>query len=1083
MLRMKKAWLLLLSLVMLFGLLGIHAAQAENSVRITILGTSDLHGRLFPWDYAIDSEEPGSGLVKVATVVKAVRAENPNTIVVDNGDTIQDNMAELFNDEPVHPMIQALNAIGYDTWTPGNHEFNFGLDVLNRCIKGSKATVVAANLYRADGKRYVKPYKIINKGGVRVAIIGMTNPLVPRFEASTPDNFKGLTFTDPVSETKKVIAELKGKADVLIGVMHIGVDPEYGDETSGLKAVLAANPELTAVVCGHAHSDIPGQTINGVLVVEPKVSGNKVSRIDLTVAKVNGKWTVQDKSSTNIDTLAVKADPDLAAKFQWVHDKSLADVNTVIGKVSGAFLPGLEVLPGIPTAQVQDTALMDFINEVQLYYTGADVSAAALFSNSSNLVPGDFKKKDVANIYKYTNTLIAVKVTGKQLKNYMEWSAQYYNQSKPGDVTVSFNPYIRGYNYDLFAGVNYEINIAAPAGRRIENLTFKGKPVTDDMTLTLAVNNYRFGNMVKDKYFNEADKVYDSYEQLGDKGRLRDLIVAYVQKVGTVAPKLDNNWKITGVNFDSPLKAEIYQKVRAGQIKIPASFDGRTPNVKALNVYELCRDGALNYRIVDVLAITDFHGSLARSGKNIGIANLVGELKKLKAANPDSILVSAGDNYQGSAESNLLYGKPVSAGFKEAGIVLSAIGNHEYDWGSQRIPGWAADGGFDFLAANIYDRKTGQPVAYAQPYRIITVAGVKVGFIGLTTPETAWKTNPENVKDVEFRDPVAVLAHYVPVVRAAGADIVVALTHMGGAQDKSGAISGEAADLAKVPGLDGIIAGHSHDMVVGKAGNVPYVMPYYNGRSVGRLSFIVARDQPKVVSAQASLDHLFLRQSTLQEDEATKAILAQYLEQVKPILSEQIGETKVALVHDTKGPSLMGEWACDIMRQLTGAQIGMQNGGGLRVSLDQGVLTVGDLYRLMPFDNTLVTAELTGAQVREAVENGLGNPKVGYFGQVTGLKVTYDLSKPFGQRIVTITLENGQPLDPNKLYTVVANDFMFAGGDNYTSLQKGQHIKDTGIPVRDAMIQYIKERKVISPVYRECQRPAAAAAEAVKPAA
>ncbi len=1081
--RNKRVLALLFSLVLVLGMLGLSAVQAADQVKITILGTSDLHGRLYSWDYAIDTEEPGSGVVKVATVIKEARRQNPHTIVVDAGDTIQDNMAELFNDEPVHPMIQALNEIGYDTWTPGNHEFNFGLDVLNRCIKGSKATVLAANLYKSDGQRLVQAYKIIDQGGVRVAIIGMTNPLVPRFEASTPDNFKGLVFTDPVSETKKVIAELKGKADVLIGVMHIGEDPEYGVETSGVKAVAAANPELTAIVCGHAHADIPGDTINGVLVVEPKVSGNKVSRIDLTVAKEQGQWTVKEKTSTNIDTAKVAADPVILSKFKWVHDRSEADVNTVIGKVSGNFLPSLEVLPGIPTAQVQDTALMDFINEVQLYYTKADISAAALFSNSSNLTPGDFKKKDVANIYKYTNTLIALKVTGKQLKQYMEWSAAYYNQAKPGDVTVSFNPDIRGYNYDVFAGVNYDIDIAAPSGKRIENLTFKGKPVTDDMTFTLAVNNYRYGNMVKDKIFNESDKIYDSYEQMGDKGRLRDLIVDYVQKMGTVAPKLDNNWKLTGVNFDNPLKEEVYQKVRSGQLKIPTSFDGRTPNVKALNVYELCDSGVLNYRIIDVLEITDFHGSLVKSGKNIGIANLVGELKKLKSANRNTILVSAGDNYQGSAESNLLYGKPVSACFKEAGVTLSAIGNHEFDWGAGRIPGWAADGGFTFLAANIYERQTNQPVTYARPYQIVDIGGVKVGFIGLTTPETAWKTNPENVKDVEFRDPVATLAQYIPIVRAAGADIVIALTHMGGAQDKAGVISGEAAELAKVPGLDGILAGHSHDMIVGKAGNVPYVMAYYNGRSVGRLSFIVAKDQPKMVASQASLDHLFLRQNSLQEDEVTKTIFNQYLDQVKPILSEKIGEARVDLVHDTKGPSLMGEWACDIMRQLTGAQIGMQNGGGLRVSLDKGDLTVGDLYRLMPFDNTLVTADLTGAQIRAAVENGLGNPQVGYFGQVTGLLVTYDLGKPFGQRIVTITLENGQPLDPNQLYSVVANDFMFAGGDNYTALQKGQQIKDTGIPVRDAMIDYVKRLKVIAPVYRGCQRPAEAAAAALKPAA
>ncbi len=1081
MFRKKRGWICFVLLVaVLASMLTLGAVSAAEQVKVTVLATSDLHGHIYPWEYAIDSEDPRSGLAKVASIVKEVRAQNPNTILVDNGDVIQDNMVELFNDEKIHPMIRAMNEIGYDTWTLGNHEFNFGLDVLGRAIKGSKATTLAANIYRENGKRFVQPYRIVKSGGVRVGIIGMITPHIPRWEASTPANFKGLTFTDPVAETKKVIAELKGKTDVVIGVMHMGVEPEYGAAESGIRAIAEANPELAAIVAGHAHATIVGDKINGVLVVEPGSLGARVARIDLSLAKSGNQWTLQDKTSSSIDTGKYPADPALLAKFKWVHDRSLADVNTVIGKVGGNFLPGLEILPGIPTAQYQDTALMDFINDVQLYYTKADVSAAALFSPTSDLVQGDFKKKDVANIYKYTNTLIAVKVTGKQLKAYMEWSAQFYNEAKPGDLTVSFNPNIRGYNYDLFAGVNYEINLAAPAGKRIENLTFKGKPVTDYTALTLAVNNYRFGNMVKDKYFNEADKVYDSYEAMGDKGRLRDLIVDYVQKQGTVNPKCDNNWKITGINLEHPLKAEVFKLAQSGAIKIPASSDGRTANVKSLNVYELCDSGVLPYRVIDVLSFTDFHGSLAKSGRNVGIAALVGEVKKYKAANKNTVVVCAGDQYQGSAESNLLYGKPVSAGMKEMGVLASAIGNHEYDWGGDRFAGWAADGGFPFLAANIYDRKTNAPVKYAKPYLITEIAGVKVAFIGITTPETSFKTKPENVANLEFKDPVEVLPKYIKEVRAAGANIVIALTHLGATIDKAGTIGGEAGELSKVEGLDGIIAGHSHEIIVGQVGKTPLVMAYYNGRTIGKLTFVVAKNAPTLVVSKAELDHLYLRPATLKEDEAAKALYTKYLAEVQPILSEKIGVANVDLVHETKGPSLMGEWACDMIRKIAGVQIGIHNGGGLRTSLEKGVLTVGHLYTLMPFDNTLVTAKLTGAQVREAIENGLGSDKFN-FGQVAGVYVTYDLSLPYGQRIVKITLENGEPLAPDKLYTVVANDFMFAGGDNYVVLKKAQAIRDTGIPVRDAMIEYIKAQKVIEPAYKGYQSPAAATA--AKPAA
>lgn len=1060
---------MVLAVILLSILCAWSTVWAEANVKLTILGTSDLHGRLYPWEYAIDSEDLASGLAKVASVVKTVRAENPNTILVDAGDLIQDNMAELFNNEKVHPMVQALNEIGYQTWTLGNHEFNFGLDVLGRAICGSKATVLAGNIYQANGKRFVNAYKIIKVNGVRVAVIGMITPHIPRWEASDPAHFKGLTFTDPAVETKKVIAEIKGKADVLIGVMHLGLDPEYGVDGSGIRAVAAANPELTAIVAGHAHSDIAGEIINGVLVVEPKSNGNRVSRIDLLLVKENNQWEVESKTSQNIDVAKFPADPAILAKFKPYHDRAIAEANTVIGKITADFLPERELLPGIPTAQVQDTALVDFINEVQLAYTKADISSAALFSSGANLVQGEFKKKDVANIYKYTNTLMAVKVTGKQLKAYMEWSAQFYNQAKPGDLTVSFNPNIPGYNYDMFSGVNYEINVAAPAGKRIENLTFKGKPVTDDQIFTLAVNNYRYGGMIKDGYFNAADLI-------GEYGQIRDLIVEYVQKNKTISPKVDNNWKLTGYNEDHPLKDEVFQKVKAGEIKIPASANGRTQNVKALNVYELCDSGALNYRIIDLLSITDFHGSLTKSGKNVGITSVVGEVKKWRAVNPNTIFVSGGDLYQGSAESNLLYGKPVVDALKEACLVASAVGNHEYDWGANRIAGWAKAGNFTFLAANLVDKQTQKPVDYVKPYLIVDCGGVKVGLIGLATPETAYKTNPVNIADLEFKDPAGVLPEYIKEVRSQGADLVIALTHLGGVQDKSGRITGEAADLAKVPGLDGIIAGHSHNPIAGVIGKTPLVMAYYNGRTIGRLSLIVTKDKHQLVGSRSALDHLYLRAATLTEDSAAKAIYDKYMAQVNPILAEKIGETLVDLNHDTKGPSLMGEWVCDIMRQKTGAQIGIQNGGGLRVSLPKGDLTVGSMYSLMPFDNTLVTAKLTGAQVREAIENGLGNDKIS-FGQVSGVYVTYDLTKPFGSRIVSVTLENGEPLDPNKLYTVVANDFMFSGGDNYTSLQKGQEIKDTGIPVRDAIVGYVKEHKTIKPAYRGCQKPVTEAAQ------
>ncbi|MCT4508737.1 MAG: 5'-nucleotidase C-terminal domain-containing protein [Tepidibacter sp.] len=584
----KISLLLVMSMLLTLFVPSIASANEEEKT-ITILGTSDMHGRIFPWDYALDTEDSDAGYLKVASVVKEIRNNNKNVILVDAGDTNQDNSIELFQGKDKNPIVEVMNDIGYDAWTLGNHEFNFGLDVLDKAVKTSKATVLAGNIYKEDGQRAYDAYKIVEKDGVKVAIIGMITPNIPRWEASTPDHFEGLEFRNPVEETTKVMNELKGKADVFIGVFHMGLENEYSD-FDGTRSIVEKNPELDAVVMGHAHSDVPGEKVGETIVVEPKRYGNRVSKIDLKLKKENGKWNIVERISENIDTKAYAVDKDLEAKYNYVHETSRNDANMVIGTVTDDFIKNTQVLPGIPKAQVEDTALIDFINKVQMHYSGADISAAAAFKSDMNLLKGDFKKKDVANIYKYPNTLMAVKVTGKQLKDYMEWSARYYNTYKDGDVTVSFNPEIRGYNYDMFSGVDYNIDISKPEGQRIIDLKFKGQPVTDNMTFTIAVNNYRFGNMVKDGYFKKEDKVFDSSLKYAD-GSIRTLIVKYVTENKEVVPTVDNNWKIVGADLNNPLKDEVYNLVKEGKISIPTSEDKRTPNVKSLNIYELQKQG------------------------------------------------------------------------------------------------------------------------------------------------------------------------------------------------------------------------------------------------------------------------------------------------------------------------------------------------------------------------------------------------------------------------------------------------------------------------------------------------------------
>jgi 2',3'-cyclic-nucleotide 2'-phosphodiesterase/3'-nucleotidase len=463
-----------------------------------------------------------------------------------------------------------------------------------------------------------------------------------------------------------------------------------------------------------------------------------------------------------------------------------------------------------------------------------------------------------------------------------------------------------------------------------------------------------------------------------------------------------------------------------------------------------------------ILSINDFHGALAPAGKNVGAVKLVDALKTEKAKNPEgTIIVSGGDNYQGSAMSNLMYGEPVSAVFKEMGIELSAVGNHEFDWGVDRISKWAEDGGFTFVCTNIYDIRTNEPVDWAEPFAIIEREGIKVGFVGLATPETAYKTLKANVVNYEFRDPVEVITEWVPKVKEAGADVVIALTHLGSFQDKEGNITGEAADLCAVDGVDAVISAHTHQRVCGLVNGKPLVQAYKYGRSFAKLTFVFDENN-KLISAEPFLDNLYARADTLKDDANMLVVYGKYEDELNPVLGKVLGKTTVDLDHDRyAGPSLLGEWTCEIMKDKAGVQIAMTNGGGLRCPVPAGEITAGILYEVMPFDNTLYTMKLSGADVKANIEHGIMNDDIGWI-QISGVKATYNSEAEAGNRITSMVLEDGTPVEMDNYYTVVTNDFMFTGGDNY-NFENAKDGFDTFIPIRDAMMDAVEKAGVISP--------------------
>lgn len=577
-------------LSMAFGSGKVMAAEAADSVQLQILATSDVHGKMAPYDYALNEVSTSGSSTQIATAVKALR--NDNTIVIDAGDTIQDNSAELFLNDTIHPMIMAMNEIGYDVWVAGNHEFNFGMDTLLGILPQSNARFLCGNVYSPDGTPLGEDYMIIEKGGIRVGLIGMVTPNITRWDA---ENLKGWQVTNPVEETKAAIAELQDKVDVLVAVEHMMVENEYDVAGSGVADLANACPELDLIIAAHGHQAIEDEVINGVPIVENKNGGATMAQILIDVERdEDGSWAVTDVNRKLHDISKYAVDKDLAEKLVVPHVRAVMNAETVIAKLEGGSLAPENEIKEIPTAQIQDTALVDLINEVQMHYTGADISAAALFVNDANMHPGDIKKCDMALVYKYANTLYKMKINGAQLKQYMEWSASYYNTYQPGDLTVSFNPKMRGYLYDMFAGVNYEINIANEPGSRIENLTKKdGTPVKDTDEFIMAVNNYRASSQLASygAVFQEGQELPKILEidVCGDIGGVRELIGDYIlkEKGGVLTPETDNNWKITGTDWDEEQHQKAVEQLKAGILTIPSSADGRTSNVKAITVADL----------------------------------------------------------------------------------------------------------------------------------------------------------------------------------------------------------------------------------------------------------------------------------------------------------------------------------------------------------------------------------------------------------------------------------------------------------------------------------------------------------------
>ncbi|TKY81952.1 5'-nucleotidase C-terminal domain-containing protein [Pectobacterium polonicum] len=589
---MKKT---LLSLLLC---LSTSAMAAQEPVNITILGTSDLHGTFVPWDYATDTANMAGSLSQIATQVHKVRAQQPNVILVDAGDTIQGNFVETFKNDKTSPMMLGFNAMNYDVWVMGNHEFDFGLNVLSTSLDQFKGTALAGNIFWESGKPYLPAYKIVERQGVKIGIIGMDTPMTAEFAKGT-DRVKGLNFTDPVGAVKTVIQQIHGKVDAIVLVAHMGIDNENQRPGTGVGDIARGNPELAAIVAGHMHVKVDKEVINGVIVTEPDRYGRALSRIDLQFEQQNGKYVLINKDSYTYSIKDVDSDRKMEDIYEPYHNTLRANANRPIAQLLGHDLVPQDVVKGIPQVHVQDTGISALFQEASRHYAPkAQIIALQIDNDRPKLNVGTIAAKDIAFNYQYAGGEITVyQLTGKELKKYMEWSAGYFNQLQDGDVTYSFNPQRRASKYstnDFFDGVTYTIDLTKPTGQRITDLKMNnGTPVTDDMPIRLGMNSYRMGHLTQKGGVLEGMQfpvLSDTKVEYGEEaGTIRNLTIRYLTEVkkGQYEGTVPQRWKLAGLQGYERERSIVESLLNSGKISVPASDDGRYSNVQSINVKSL----------------------------------------------------------------------------------------------------------------------------------------------------------------------------------------------------------------------------------------------------------------------------------------------------------------------------------------------------------------------------------------------------------------------------------------------------------------------------------------------------------------
>ncbi len=1043
------------------------AVRAQGiPVDLVVAATTDVHGRLRAWDYFADTAETTRGLARLATAVDSVRRANPGRVILlDGGDLLQGNpMTFVASRTPASPspVMAAMNAMHYDAAAVGNHEFNYGVPFLEQAVAQARFPFLAANARRPDGARAFPAFTLIERAGIKVGIVGATNPGANIWDRG---NLRGrMTVTDIIPAVRVAVDSVRAAgAELVVAVLHTGLGgaSSYDTTGSGGENVAAEVARQVAgidlIVFGHSHREVADTIINGVMLMQPRQWAGSLGIATIRMQNRGTSWSVTEKRGQVIRARGHEESPAVVAAVASAHQAARAQTNRAIGTTGAAWRSD--------SARTHATPLVNFVLDVERRVFNADLSSTAAFDLGATLGPDQITVAQLARLYPYENTLQLVKISGAALRAYLEQSARYFLVRAGAEPSVSTDPDIPGFNFDIVGGAEYVIDLSRPVGDRITGLRVKGRAVAPADSFTLAVNNYRAGGGGGYGMLRGARVLRDTQVEI------RDLLIAEVERRRTLSPSdfADRHWRI-----EPPAYADAaYRAVHAREGQTPRSAPVPAAPASPTPAAAGSRGTPTRPTMLRVISINDFHGALeprpdGNQGNRGGAAQVAHAIRSAQKECGDTcvtVLLDGGDMFQGTAASNLAFGRPVVQFYNALGFAAGALGNHDFDWGQDTLRARMRDLHHAVLGANV-TYADGRRVPWIRSDTIVVRGGVRIGIVGVASELTPQVTMASNVADLRFALPAPVINERARALRARGATVVIAVAHDGGFCDSRGgapACRGEVVKLAQgiTEKVDAIVSGHTHSLLNTEMNGIPVVQARSSGAAIAVLDLPLGPD-----GQVAGRAHGWVRNvgtDTIPADSDIAKVVRDATASLAARVNQRIGELRAPMLRRGEEYAL-GHLIADAQRAAGKADVAVMNNGGIRADLQAGPVTYGALFEVQPFGNVLYRVTARGDALRayfEKMYSGQRAPRV----HVSGVTLTWNSSLPAGRRLVEARLTNGQPLDDAREYTLVLSDFMLTGGDGLGLGDAARRVEPLNIQDLDALIAYVRTMPggVISP--------------------